>query len=104
MEPHLMLKIFNRSVKKHGVVYSSLIADGDSSTYYHLLNNRVYANLNIVIRKIECRQHRVRNLVTALVEIIKKATLVNSTGDKKTALIHKLHTSFPAKPNAVIHK
>lgn len=59
--------------KVYGVVFSKLIADGDSSCYAKILEARPYAN--ITVEKIECRNHLLRNYCNKLKIMSEQAKL-----------------------------
>lgn len=59
MEAQGILKGFQESEQTYGVRFKTLVADGDSSVYNKLLENKIYGNRTIT--KIECRNHLYRN-------------------------------------------
>ncbi|KYN11117.1 hypothetical protein ALC57_16741 [Trachymyrmex cornetzi] len=60
---------FKKSVKEHGVIYSTFIADGDSSVYRKIIQANPYPD--VFIEKIECRNHLLRNLAIKIKDIAK---------------------------------
>jgi putative phage-type endonuclease len=60
---------FKASVKERGLIYRKFIGDGDSSVYAKLSNEKPYGD-NILVEKIECRNHLLRNLRSKLNDII----------------------------------
>lgn len=64
MEAESIVEGFKLSERMHGIRYSKLIADGDSSTYKKILEARPYKN--ITVEKIECRNHLLRNFCNKL--------------------------------------
>lgn len=64
MEADSILEGFGKSIDSHNVIYDCFIGDGDSSVHNAVIN--VYQPYGIVVRKIECLNHVVRNLNTHL--------------------------------------
>ncbi|XP_046485726.1 uncharacterized protein [Neodiprion pinetum] len=60
---------FIRSLEMHGLVYSALIVDGDSSVYKKILECNPYDDY--YVKKIECTTHLLQNLTTKIKEIAK---------------------------------
>ncbi|GBP49716.1 hypothetical protein EVAR_33470_1 [Eumeta japonica] len=58
MEQAAIVEGFKKS-EEYNLIYSKLIADGDSSTYKNILESRPYPN--IIVQKIECSNHLMRN-------------------------------------------
>lgn len=69
MEADAIVEGFKTSVRKRGLIYSTYIADGDSSVYKKIIQANPYPN--VFIEKIECRNHLLRNLATKIKEIAK---------------------------------
>ena len=61
MESVAIVEGFNCSIDMHGLVYSILVADGDSSVYKKILDNDPYGKYMVRVRKIECTNHLLRN-------------------------------------------
>ncbi|CAH2083550.1 unnamed protein product [Euphydryas editha] len=59
MEQAILVEGFKNSIKDRNLIYKTLIADGDSSTYKSILESRPYPD--IPIQKIECTNHLLRN-------------------------------------------
>lgn len=55
MEQSILVEGFNVSIAERNLIYSTLIADGDSSTYKNILESRPYPD--VPIQKIECTNH-----------------------------------------------
>ncbi|CAK1578234.1 unnamed protein product [Parnassius mnemosyne] len=70
METDAIVEGFKISVSMHGLKYSKLIGDGDSSVGNALRNTMPYGP-NIYIRKIECSNHLMRNYSNKLRKIVK---------------------------------
>ncbi|EZA52499.1 hypothetical protein X777_08632 [Ooceraea biroi] len=66
MESDAIVESFQSSLKMHGVIYKILIADGDSSVYNSIRHNAPYREMNVVVQKIECTNHLLRNLCKKL--------------------------------------
>lgn len=73
MEPKGMMKLFQRSVKKHGVRYAVYIGDGDSSTYKNILDSEPYNNFTV--EKRECVGHVQKRMGTRLRKVKKDQKL-----------------------------
>lgn len=69
IEAEAIVEGFKRSIEKRGLIYSTFIADGDSSVYKKIIQANPYPN--VFIEKIECRNHLLRNLASKLKEIAK---------------------------------
>lgn len=69
MEAEAIVEGFKRSIEKRGLIYSTFIADGDSSVYKKIIQANPYPN--VFIEKIECRNHLLRNLASKIKEIAK---------------------------------
>lgn len=82
METLAIWEGFQHSLDQHGLVYTHLIADGDSSITKQLEEKPPYSHLNIRIRKIECYNHLLRRLVIMLKEI--------GSGDRSLAVWRKM--------------
>ncbi|XP_060803394.1 uncharacterized protein LOC132902430 [Amyelois transitella] len=67
MEATALVEGFKTSVETHKLIYSRLIADGDSSTHSNILRAKPYGNL--LVEKIECTNHLLRNYCTKLDEL-----------------------------------
>ena len=60
MESDAIVEGFRRSVDMHGIKYTKLIGDGDSSVHRKLIEALPYGSSQL-IEKIECRNHILRN-------------------------------------------
>lgn len=69
MEADAIVEGFKTSIEKRGLIYSTFIADGDSSVYKKIVGANPYPN--IFITKIECRNHLLRNLAGKIKEVAK---------------------------------
>lgn len=68
MEAAIVAEGFKSSEAMYGVRYGNLIGDGDSSVYKTIIDKRPYKNLPI--KKIECRNHLLRNYCNKIREIV----------------------------------
>jgi len=57
---------FKSSLEMHGLIYKTVVADGDSNVYQSIINSRPYHEQMITVRKIECTNHLLRNLCKKL--------------------------------------
>lgn len=64
MESDILVEGFKASLDMHNVIYSTIISDGDSSTYAKILQVRPYPHHTV--EKVECRNHILRNLCNKL--------------------------------------
>lgn len=67
MEPEAAERIWKRS-EKNGFRYTTLVSDGDSKTFSHLNDLKVYPDLQIT--KVECLNHVAKRLGTGLRKIV----------------------------------
>ena len=73
MESAGTVAIFNRSIKKHDLIYKEYLGDGDTSSFNDVKNADPYRDYGVSPIKLECVGHvqkrlgtRLRNLVKAL--------------------------------------
>nr|XP_012137711.1 PREDICTED: uncharacterized protein LOC105662118 [Megachile rotundata]XP_012137712.1 PREDICTED: uncharacterized protein LOC105662118 [Megachile rotundata] len=71
MESEAVLEGFKTSVETRGLIYSTVIADGDSSVHKKILDADPYKS-EIRVKKIECTNHLLRNFCRKMREIAKK--------------------------------
>ncbi|CAH2092100.1 unnamed protein product [Euphydryas editha] len=89
MEQSILVEGFKVSIAERNLIYSTLIADGDSSTYKNILESRPYPDVSI--QKIECTNHLLRNYNGKNLALQKDTTVPLSerkflTGDRLTRL------------------
>lgn len=70
MESDIICEGFNKSIEMHGLMYRRLVGDGDSSVHRKLLETKPYGN--ILVEKIECRNHLLRNMCSKLRDLCRK--------------------------------
>lgn len=91
MEAASILEMFQRSLEKYGLRYTSYIGDGDSKTFTKIVNSKPYGE-DVVITKKECVGHVQKRMGTRLRELVKKTvqeTIVNGKKIMKKILSGK---------------
>ncbi|XP_063389242.1 uncharacterized protein LOC134675024 [Cydia fagiglandana] len=73
MEQAILVEGFKCSVEERNLIYKTLIADGDSSTYKNIVDSRPYPN--VFIQKIECTNHLLRNYNGKNMQLPKDTTI-----------------------------
>ncbi|XP_041968189.1 uncharacterized protein LOC121725361 [Aricia agestis] len=73
MEQASIVEGFKTSVAKRNLIYSTLIADGDASTYKKILECRPYPNVQV--QKIECSNHLLRNYCSKFIQLQKDTSI-----------------------------
>lgn len=53
----------------YGLIYNKMVADGDSSCYDAILERNPYRSQNITVKKLECRNHLLRNYIKKIREL-----------------------------------
>ena len=53
MESDAITEGFRTSIEMHGMIYRTLVADGDSNVYQSILNNNPYREQMKMVKKIE---------------------------------------------------
>ncbi|XP_043470863.1 uncharacterized protein LOC122504047 [Leptopilina heterotoma] len=61
MESEMVVEGFTTSEEKYGLIYKYRIGDGDSSTDALIANIDPYEKHNVVVKKLECNNHKFRN-------------------------------------------
>ncbi|XP_029173197.1 uncharacterized protein LOC114942073 [Nylanderia fulva] len=72
MESDAIAEGFNCSLEMHGLIFKTLVADGDSSVYQSIKNNNPYGEHMITVTKIECTNHLLRNLCKKIKTVAEK--------------------------------
>ncbi|XP_076545845.1 uncharacterized protein LOC117609781 [Osmia lignaria lignaria] len=72
MESDAIAEGFNCSIQMHGLIYRTVVADGDSNVYHTIVNNRPYREQKVTVRKVECTNHLLRNLCKKLRYVAEK--------------------------------
>lgn len=75
MESDIICEGFERSVELYGIIFKTMVADGDSSCYKKILESNPYKNYNVQVAKIECRNHLLRNYINKLTDVSKSTDL-----------------------------
>jgi hypothetical protein len=76
MEASIMLEGFKQSMEFHGLVYKTLIGDGDSSAFFNI--KYVYDKPemgNLLVEKIECKNHAVRRMNVNLAALLRQKSI-----------------------------
>lgn len=72
METDIIVEGFKTSIQTHGLKYTTLVGDGDSSITKKLTETKPYGN-STVIQKVECRNHLLRNFSRKIRELCKRS-------------------------------
>lgn len=75
METDIICDGFKNSLKNHGLKYTTLVGDGDSSVHNKLMEIRPYGP-QTVIKKIECRNHLLRNFSSKIRDLCSKLRIL----------------------------
>lgn len=67
MESTILVEGFQKSQEMHGVKYLQFVGDGDSSVFAQLREKVSYGRQ---IKKIECKNHVIKNYTGALYKVI----------------------------------
>ncbi|KAK5645076.1 hypothetical protein RI129_006376 [Pyrocoelia pectoralis] len=70
MEAAIIVEGFKKSLQTHNLIYGKMIGDGDSSVYKKLVEVAPYGP-TFLIKKIECRNHLLRNYINKLSDLTK---------------------------------
>lgn len=70
METEAAMILFNRSLKKNGLRYTTILSDGDSRTFHALTQEGVYGYISI--EKKDCLNHVHKRMGTALRNLVEK--------------------------------
>lgn len=71
MEAHIIAEGFSRSMEMHGLKFNKLVGDGDSSIMKKIMQQMPYGP-NLIVQKIECKNHLLRNFCNKLKALGKK--------------------------------
>jgi len=87
MESDIILEGFKQSIAMHNLIYHKLIGDGDSSVTKKLRMANPYGP-NCTIKKIECKNHVLRNYMNRITDIGGKKVLhwYSCTGSSETII------------------
>ena len=77
MESETLVKDFQKSFHDHNIIYKYYVGDRDSNFQKKLIDANPYAKINVILRKMECTNHLLRNFC-------KKARLVTTITQKKS--------------------
>lgn len=70
MEPEAAVALFERSLSRHGLRYTTMLCDGDSRSFRALEEAKVYGYINV--EKEDCINHVQKRMGTALRNLIQK--------------------------------
>ncbi|EZA48921.1 hypothetical protein X777_12972 [Ooceraea biroi] len=90
MESDAIVEGFKSSLEIHGLIYKTLIADGDSSVYNSIRYNAPYHDMNIVVRQVECTNHLLRNLCKKL-KAVARTTVPKAMMHRKRNFVQLLN-------------
>lgn len=71
MEAHIIAEGFSRSMEMHGLKFNKLVGDGDSSIMKKIMQQMPYGP-NLIVQKIECKNHLLRNFCNKMKALGKK--------------------------------
>lgn len=74
MEAEIIVEGFSRSIDIHGLRYLEFIGDGDSSVFARLRERVSYGRK---IKKLECKNHAIKNYTSALYKVKKILFFLN---------------------------
>lgn len=66
MESDAIVEGFKCSIEMHGLIYRTVVADGDSNVYQSIIHNKPYVQYKTTVKKVECTNHLLRNLCRKL--------------------------------------
>lgn len=95
MESDIILEGFRLSIEMHGLIYSKYVGDGDSNVAKKLRDFPPYPN--VVVQKIECTNHLLRNLCNKIRE-------AGNSGGRNIAKEKKIVTNSVMKIRNAITK
>lgn len=72
MEAAILTEGFCTSLESYGLIYGEIIADGDSNTFKKIRDSNPYPTIQV--KKIECKNHLLRNYTNKLRELSKDRT------------------------------
>ena len=93
MEQHCALLIWQRSVAKYGLRYTSMLCDGDSKSYHYIVEREVYGK-DVAIKKEECINHVSKRMGTALRNLKEQCTAKGESIGGKGKLTNYLITKI----------
>lgn len=85
MEANILAEEFQKSKAIYGIIYNKIVADSDISCYDAILERHSCRPHNITVKKLECRNHLLRNYIKK----IRKLT--------KNCWSHKTHKNISVK-------
>lgn len=94
MESEILVEGFKSSIEMHGLIYKTVISDGDSNVFKSIIDNNVYKEHNLLPSNIRCYNHLHRNLSNKLQAI---AQTVQKQGTKRIKNFSKLRNAVKGK-------
>lgn len=79
MESDAIVEGFKCSLEMHRLIYKTVVADGDSSVYQAIVDNKPYLEYKVMVKKIECTNHLFRNLCKKLKAVAETTQLRTQT-------------------------
>ncbi|CAI6367305.1 unnamed protein product [Macrosiphum euphorbiae] len=101
MEADIIVEGFKNSLDMHNLIYNRMIGDGDSNVIKRLRLAKPYGP-DIVIKKIECSNHILRNYINKLHELSKKKK--SSKGESVPGCMRNLLVSRVERLRAAVIK
>ncbi|XP_077285484.1 uncharacterized protein LOC143910762 [Arctopsyche grandis] len=99
MEADIIAEGFLKSMEMHGVKFNKLVGDGDSSIMKKLMHLMPYGP-NIIIQKIECKNHLLRNFCNKLKALGKKTN--NNKGYVPVQIRKKVESNVLRMRKAIV--
>eukprot|EP00795_Rhopilema_esculentum_P001535 gene1535-15984_t len=92
MEPEGAVRMFSRSIEKHGLHYTKFYGDGDSKSYLSVKN--VYESVGKRVEKLECIGHVQKRMGTALRKLKKEKRELGGKGKLTEKIIDKIQNYY----------
>lgn len=101
MEPTMVVEMLTDLYQNENIVVQELIGDGDSATISQVLKANIYRDLQIIVKKVECYLHAIRNFVNKSKEIEASSRLLKGTkyADKVQAVVRGTINKWNEKLN-----
>ena len=93
MEPAGLVSMYNRSIDKHGLLYTSLYCDGDSKSHDRV-KDTYKEKYSKEVKRLQCVGHVQKRLGTALRKLKKNVKGLGGKGKLTKALIDKLQNYY----------
>lgn len=66
MESDAIAEGFTKSIEMHGLIFRTMSGDNDSNVYKTICDNKPYQDHHVIVQKIECSNHLLRNMCNKL--------------------------------------